>query len=182
MMKVQADKKRIHMEFDVGDLVLVKLQPYRQMTVANRGNNKLSLKYFGPFPIEARIGSVAYKVTLPATAKIHPVLHISQLKQFKGNSAEPYFPLSPTTSEFGPIMLPDYVIKTRTILKGPLSVPQVLVKWQNMDTNLATWEDHADMLVNFPNFNLEVKVAANGESIVRNDQSLMRENDEPTNT
>ncbi|PNX87704.1 putative retroelement pol polyprotein [Trifolium pratense] len=31
-MKFHADKRRVHMKFDVDNIVLVKLQPYRQMT------------------------------------------------------------------------------------------------------------------------------------------------------
>jgi hypothetical protein len=92
-MKLQADKKRLHKEFNVGDFVLVKLQPYRQTTVANRSNHKLSLKYFGLFPVIARVGSVAYKLQLPSAARIHPVFHISQLKQYKGDTIDAYYPL-----------------------------------------------------------------------------------------
>jgi HPt (histidine-containing phosphotransfer) domain-containing protein len=93
VMKNQADKKRLDVAFQVGDDVLVKLQPYRQHSAALRKNQKLSMKYFGPFKILAKIGTVAYKLELPMTAKIHPVFHISQLKLFKGEINEPYMPL-----------------------------------------------------------------------------------------
>jgi hypothetical protein len=42
-MKIFADKKRRVLEFQVGDLVLVKLQPYRRYSVAFRKNQKLGL-------------------------------------------------------------------------------------------------------------------------------------------
>lgn len=145
-MKFQADKMRTDLAFEMGDLVLVKLQPYRQINVKHRGNNKLSLKYFGPFPIIARMGAVAYKVQLPPTAKIHPVFHISQLKKFKGNSLDPYYPLPETTSELGPILQPEHILQARTMLKGQVSFPQVLVKWNALEASLATWEDKSYML------------------------------------
>lgn len=88
-MKDQADKRR----FNVGDLVLVKLQPYKQNSVALRKNQKLGMKYFGPFPILAKVGAIAYKLKLPKNARIHVVFHISQLKLFKGDMSDPYLPL-----------------------------------------------------------------------------------------
>jgi hypothetical protein len=75
IMKSQADKKRRDVVLEVGDLALVKLQPYRQITLANRPNQKHNLKYFGPFALLARIGTVAYKLALPSTARIHPVFY-----------------------------------------------------------------------------------------------------------
>lgn len=59
-MKDYADQNRSVREFAVGDLVYLKLQPYRQVTVAIRKNLKLSAKFFGPYKILDKIGKVAY--------------------------------------------------------------------------------------------------------------------------
>jgi hypothetical protein len=83
-MKRQADKGCSERVFAVGDHVYLKLQPYMQSSVAHYSNNKLSFKFFGQFRISARVGSVAYKLELPATALIHPVFHVSQLKCTSG--------------------------------------------------------------------------------------------------
>ena len=83
-MKDYADGKRKDVQFSEGEYVFVKLQPYRQSSVALRRNQKLSMKYFGPFKIIERVGPVAYKLQLPDTARIHPIFHISLLKKCIG--------------------------------------------------------------------------------------------------
>lgn len=60
--KHQADKIRTERQFQVGQHVYVKLQPYMQTSLAQRLNQKLSFRYFGPFPILEKIGAVAYKL------------------------------------------------------------------------------------------------------------------------
>lgn len=42
--------------------------------------NKLAAKYFGPFPIEAKVGAIVYRLLL-ADALLHHTFDISQLKR-----------------------------------------------------------------------------------------------------
>jgi hypothetical protein len=68
-------------------MVYMKLQPYVQSSVLARTNQKLRFCYFGPFKILARVSSVAYRLELPASSSVHPVIHVSQLRLavgFKG--------------------------------------------------------------------------------------------------
>ena len=83
-MKATTDKHRRELHFQVGDMVLVKLQPYKQHSIHGRKNHKLSAKYYGPYKVVAIIGKVSYRLELPATSKVHPVFHVSLLKKVSG--------------------------------------------------------------------------------------------------
>ncbi|XP_026452097.1 uncharacterized protein LOC113352500 [Papaver somniferum] len=71
------DKKMTDKNFDVGDQVYLNIQPYRQPSLAVRRNFKLSTRYYGPFCIVSKIGTVAYKPDLLAYSKIHPMFYVS---------------------------------------------------------------------------------------------------------
>jgi hypothetical protein len=127
-MKTHADKNRIEREYAVGEQVLLKLQPYAQQSVVNRPYPKLSYKYFGPYTILERIGVVAYKLALPASAKVHPVFHVSQLKPFTTNYTPVYstLPDVPNLTVADPI--PVEILQRRLVRKGNTASPQVLIR------------------------------------------------------
>ncbi|KAL0455584.1 UNVERIFIED_CONTAM: Transposon Tf2-11 polyprotein [Sesamum latifolium] len=81
-MKKYADQNRRFIEFNAGDLVMVKV-PDPRLSKSSRGRDpRLMQKYIGPLPIMKRIGTVAYKIELPPWWKIHNVFHVSQLKKY----------------------------------------------------------------------------------------------------
>ena len=52
------------MEFEVGDWVYLKLQPYRLRSLAKRPNEKLASRFYGPFQVISKVGAAAYKLEL----------------------------------------------------------------------------------------------------------------------
>lgn len=146
-MKHQADKHRTERQFSVGDVVFLKLQPYLQQYVHRRANHKLSFKFFGPFPVLERIGEVAYKLGLPASSRVHPVFHVSQLKQCLGPGQQVVSQLPPADNLF---QVPVRVLQRRVRQEGLRTVVQVLVQWSGCSEEMATWEDLEALRQQFP--------------------------------
>lgn len=146
-MKRQADKRRSERQFEVGDKVFLKLQPYIQSSLAPRANQKLSFKFFGPYDIIERVGKVAYKLLLPANSSIHPVFHVSQLKKMIPSDRQVS---ESTPDDIESPRVPIKILDSRYVRRGTFSVSQVLVQWSNWQPSLATWEDLVSLKQRFP--------------------------------
>ncbi|KFK29513.1 hypothetical protein AALP_AA7G144100 [Arabis alpina] len=112
-MKQHVDGHRREVEFTVGDMVFLKIRPYRQKTLARRANEKLATRFYGPYEVEARIGLVAYELKFPPSVKIHHTFHVSQLKAVLGSGLIP-IAIPPQLSEEGVLEAePEYILGTR---------------------------------------------------------------------
>ena len=84
--KSYADVRRKDLEFDVGDLVYLKVSPMKGVKRFGK-KGKLSPHYLGPYRVLNHVGKIAYKIDLPAElSAIHPVFHVSMLKKNIGDS------------------------------------------------------------------------------------------------
>jgi hypothetical protein len=93
---MSANRHRIEHNFEVGDLVFLRLQPYRQSYLKKSGDKKLKPIFYGPYRIMRRVGEVSYEINIPEGRKIHNVFHISCLKKEAGqfiSTLEEIFPL-----------------------------------------------------------------------------------------
>lgn len=111
-MKKQVDKHRREVEFDEGDMVYLKLRPYRQKSLAKRCE-KLAPRYFGSYKILEKIGVVAYRLDLPPEACIHDVIHVSQLKKVVGQQIQVQSSLPTLSDSFEWVIEPEEVLGIR---------------------------------------------------------------------
>lgn len=148
--KQKADRHRTEREFAVGDQVLLKLQPYAQSTVANRPCPKLAYKFFGPFSVEQRIGTMAYKLALPSDSRIHNVFHVSQLKPFNQDYTPVFSDLPKTPDLTAAPLMPEAILERRMVKKGSASIVQVRVRWSSLTEASATWEDYTVLRQRYP--------------------------------
>ncbi|GJR74123.1 putative reverse transcriptase domain-containing protein [Tanacetum coccineum] len=62
--KSYANLKRKPMEFQVGDIVMLKVSPWKGVVRFGK-REKLNPRYVGPFKVLAKVGAIAYKLELP---------------------------------------------------------------------------------------------------------------------
>ena len=146
-----ADAKRRHLEFAVGDLVFLRISPTRGLIRFGR-RGKLSPRFIGPFPVEARVGDVAYRLTLPdSLAAVHPVFHVSQLRRCIGGQTH--------LTDFSEIEVrpdltyeqqPVEIMERRVKSLRTKDVRLVRVLWQSESPKESTWELESDMLARYP--------------------------------
>nr|GEY39919.1 putative reverse transcriptase domain-containing protein [Tanacetum cinerariifolium] len=79
--KSYADNKNKPLEFEVGDMVLLKVLPWKGTMHFGKRENLIP-RYIEPFKILARVGHVAYTLELPEDLKgVHSTFNVSNLKK-----------------------------------------------------------------------------------------------------
>ena len=151
--KSYADKRRTDLEFEVGDMVFIKVSPLRNV-VRFGAVGKLAPRFVGPFPIIERIGQMAYKVELPERlAGVHNVFHVSHLRKC----------LHESTEVVEPSILEDVEVeKEATFRRVPIrilgteikklrnrEVKLVKVQWSEAQED-ATWETEEKIRTLYP--------------------------------
>ena len=109
--KVQANKHKVEHTFEVGDLVYLRLQPYRRDSIKRSGAEKLQPCFFGPYRINRKIGAMAYELELPPGSRIHNIFHVSCLKRAIGQHVHPIEVLPPMDEEGQLVLVPEEILE-----------------------------------------------------------------------
>lgn len=75
--KQKADKSRRHVQYAVGDKVLLSV---KNLHIKHPGSRKLLPRYIGPYKVTEIINPVAVRLELPPTVRVHPVFHVNLLR------------------------------------------------------------------------------------------------------
>jgi hypothetical protein len=63
--KVHAYRHMVERSFEVGDLVLLRLQPYKHSSLNMIKVEKIKPRFYGPYWVICKVGEVAYELELP---------------------------------------------------------------------------------------------------------------------
>jgi hypothetical protein len=157
--KTYADKKTRPMEFSVGDLVMLKVSPWKGVIRFGK-KGKLSPRFIGPFKVLKRIKDLAYQLELPPELDgIHSTIHVSYLRKC-------------LAEESSVIPIKDVSIDPmKRIVDEPVAIPGreqkklcrkvidlVLIKWKHNHGESLTWETEAVMKEKYPELFLNEEI------------------------
>ena len=139
----QTNKNRRHASFKVGQKVWLNVKNF---TLPQGLTPRFMAKFAGPFSIVKQVFDDAYKLALPPKIKVHPVFHVSLLKDYFKDSVRPE-----REQVLRPV--PELVenheeYKVETILnkrKLRSRDTKYLVKWRGYHVKEATWVPCLDL-------------------------------------
>ena len=135
-MEVVANTSRRHLAFSEGDFAWLSTAhlPIRS------GARKLAAKWAGPYRVMDKVAREAYRLELPASWKVHPVFHTSQLKECTGSSH---------TNREAAVLLddaePEFEVERFVDMRIVRGLRQFLVKWKGYGEFENSWEPESNL-------------------------------------
>ena len=131
------DKRHRDVGYKVGDLVLLSTRNLKMKGTPG----KLQKRFVGPFQVTETIGEQAYRLSLPEGWKIHPVFHVSLLREWKAADVQEDQPVSqedaPDIEE--PYWEIEKILRWRKIKRNKKIIKEYLVLWKNFPVEEASW-------------------------------------------
>jgi Chromo (CHRromatin Organisation MOdifier) domain len=178
-----ANKSRRDVHFQVGDQVLLSASHINLASQAQRPTKKLQHRFLGPYKILQKVSSVAYRLDLPDSLRIHPVFHVSLLRAYKDPASfpdrpPPDLPPPPVTINDAPEYVVERILDHRTHRRRL----EYLVKWAGYPDHDASWEplEHlANSQEILRDYEASRTMPEGGESNVTEPPSQPRSRDQP---
>ena len=131
--------------------MFIKLQPYRQVSLATRSSQKLAPRFYGPYKVIAKVGKVAYKLELPQDCRIHPTFHVSLLKLCPDPNVQQRHPPDEWSTEVD-VKEPERILQQRVGRRKKRIITEVLVQWKGCLEEEATWVTLHEFQRKYPRF------------------------------
>nr|GEX25803.1 putative reverse transcriptase domain-containing protein [Tanacetum cinerariifolium] len=149
--KSYTDVRRKPLKFQVGDKVMLKVSPWKQVIRFGK-QGKLNPRYIKPFKILAKVGTVAYRLKiLEQLSRVHSTFHVSKLKKCMAD--EPLaIPLDEIQVDDKLNFIEEPVeIKDREVKRLKQSrILIVKVRWNSKRGPEFTWEREDQMQKKYP--------------------------------
>ena len=157
--KKSYNKGRLNWEFKEGDKVIINQQNLGLLKEEKGRGNKFLARYEGLFEIVKKISPVTYRLRMPASYSMHPVLNIEHLEKYQESPDEfgEHPQLKSNRSDFD--VLPEYKVdrivaeRSRKGRNG-WQIPIYHLRYTNYGPESDTWETRWN-LKNAPNVLLE---------------------------
>jgi len=98
---------------------------------------------------------------LPVESKIHHVFHVSQLKKKLGVNVQTQH--QAPTEMVEQISEPELIMHRRMVNKKNKATGEVLVKWNFLPAEEASWENYWDLIRIFRTFDIEARLFSGGK-------------------
>ena len=149
--KSYADTRRKDLEFEVNDMVFLKVAPWKGV-IRFQKRGKLNPRYIGPFKILERIGPVAYRLELPPElSRIHNVFHVSMLKKYVTDPSHILeAPPDEVEEDLSFKVYPVAIVDQDTKQLRSKVFPMVKVLWKSDMIEEMTWEPESFMKDHYP--------------------------------
>jgi len=141
-----ANVNRTHHIFAAGDLVLLSSAHVNLASQQRRPTRKLQNRFLGPYPIIKVLSPVTYKLDLPSTMRIHPVFHVSLLRQYHDPSIVPGRPALDRPPPEVIDGADEYEVEAILDQRTHRQKTQYLVKWKGYHESESTWEPEENLM------------------------------------
>jgi hypothetical protein len=149
--KSYADKKRRPFDFKEGEMVMLKVSPWKGIIrFGKRG--KLSPRFIGPFKILEKVNEQAYRLDLPPELDgIHSTFHVCYLRKCLANETS-VIPLEDVSIDPKKRIIDEPVEilgRKQKKLRNKV-IDLVLIKWRHTSGESMTWETESVMKEQYP--------------------------------
>jgi hypothetical protein len=146
-----ANRKVREAELHEGDRVALRTEGLR---LQGQPSSMLKQRYLGPFEVIEKLSPLVYKLKLPKSMKIHPVVHISKLRLWRDDLKFPDRFVSEALAEQhmdiaqGEVLIDSIldvqIAQHKTKPNGDL-VLQFYVRWRGFDQSADSWEPYKNI-------------------------------------